>query len=349
VFAHRSQRVGCVDAVLSRLFVRKVRVAVGHDDLAACYQIGPHVGTDRYESRHRTTPVRHFEGLAMLDAFEVAAGVLPQLADSDRLHVLHRSIWTDDGRGRLCQQLAYAPSPDERSLRSHAQFHAIGESPTSTRDLRCTGSPGDTHQDGCQGPIHALASGTPTERAFMPALINGSPTHVLIVHVVVVLLPISVLAALVLVFVPASRRAFALLTVGVAAVACLAIPLAFVTGGALRSRLPPSPLIDHHVALAHQLLPIAAVFGLSVAAFVAVDMIRRAGRGELNRVEQTAAERFPGLLRARQRRPLRRVHRATAVVLVVMSLATVVAVVRVGDSGAKAAWHGRIGTQRYSH
>jgi hypothetical protein len=41
----------------------------------------------------------------------------------------------------------------------------------------------------------------------MPVLINGSPTHALIVHAVVVLLPLSVLAALVLVVIPASRRA----------------------------------------------------------------------------------------------------------------------------------------------
>ena len=64
----------------------------------------------------------------------------------------------------------------------------------------------------------------------MPATINGSPTHVLIVHAVAVLLPLSILAALVLVCVPATRRAFALVTVGLAFVGCVAVPLAFLSG-----------------------------------------------------------------------------------------------------------------------
>ena len=74
----------------------------------------------------------------------------------------------------------------------------------------------------------------------MPVTIDGSPTHVLIVHLVVVLLPISVLAALVLVAVPATRRAFALLTLVVAFIACVAIPFAFLSGSKLEASLPPS-------------------------------------------------------------------------------------------------------------
>lgn len=174
----------------------------------------------------------------------------------------------------------------------------------------------------------------------MPALINGSPTHALIVHAVVVLLPMSVLAALVLVFVPSSRRAFSLVSVVIAFLACLAVPLAFQSGSELRRRILPSPLISHHVALAHQLLPVAAVFGLSLAAFVVVDVMRRAQAEELNRVESALMARFSH--RRQQRNGLLVLARATAVLLVVMSLATVVEVVRVGDSGAKAVWAGRL-------
>jgi amino acid transporter len=176
----------------------------------------------------------------------------------------------------------------------------------------------------------------------MPATINGSPTHVLIVHAVVVLLPLSVVASLVLVFVPGSRRAFGLLAVLVAFLGCLAVPMAFLSGSALRHRLPPSPLIDHHVALAHQLLPVAAVFGLSLAAFVAVDIVRRGREGQLNQVEHAALSRRPGLLRHGSSRAVRATYRTTAVLLVVMSVLTAVAVVRVGDSGAKAAWSHRL-------
>jgi hypothetical protein len=176
----------------------------------------------------------------------------------------------------------------------------------------------------------------------MPALINGSPTHALIVHAVVVLMPLSVLASLLLVLVPATRRAFGLVTVAVAFVACLAVPLAFLSGSALRRRVPPSPLIDHHVALAHQLLPVAAVFGLSLAGFVAVDVTRRARWGQLNQVEAAVLSRRPGLTRHGSRNALTGAYRVTAILLVVMSILTTVAVVRVGDSGAKAVWSHRL-------
>jgi hypothetical protein len=176
----------------------------------------------------------------------------------------------------------------------------------------------------------------------MPALINGSPTHTLIVHAVVVLLPLSVLAALLLVFVPATRRAFGLVSVAMAFIACLAVPLAFLSGSALRRRVPPSPLIDHHVALAHQLLPVAAVFGLSLAAFVAIDVTRRARWGQLNQLEAVVLARRPTLTRHGSTNTLTGAYRVTAAILVVMSVLTAVAVVRVGDSGAKAVWSHRL-------
>jgi hypothetical protein len=176
----------------------------------------------------------------------------------------------------------------------------------------------------------------------MPATINGSPTHVLIVHAVAVLLPLSILAALVLVCVPATRRAFAAVTVALGFVGCVAVPLAFLSGSALRHRLPQSPLIDRHVALAHQLLPVAALFGLSLAAFVVVDLIRRFRQDDINRVETALLVRLPAVRDYSRRHRLLALHRIAATLLVVTAVATAVAVVRAGDSGAQAAWHGRL-------
>jgi hypothetical protein len=176
----------------------------------------------------------------------------------------------------------------------------------------------------------------------MPVTIGGSPTHVLIVHVVVVLLPASVVAALILVAVPASRRAYGLLTLAVGFVACMAIPFAFLSGSGLRARLPPSPLIAAHVALAHELLPIAAAFGLALAAFVGVDLLRRVRRERLNEVESRIVAAAPGLDRYAQAHTLDGAQRATAVLLVLLAVATGVQVYRVGDAGAKAAWSGRL-------
>jgi hypothetical protein len=178
----------------------------------------------------------------------------------------------------------------------------------------------------------------------VPALINGSPTHVLIVHAVVVLLPLSVVASLMLVFVAASRRAFALITLLVAFVACICVPLAFLSGSALRRRLPPSPLINHHVALAHELLPLAALFGLALAGFVAIDLYHRSRMGDLNRVEVVLLGRLPSV--AGSRRDRRAIaYRLASALLVVVAIGTATQVIRVGDSGAKAAWHDRVGAQ----
>jgi hypothetical protein len=177
----------------------------------------------------------------------------------------------------------------------------------------------------------------------MFATINGAPTHVLVVHVVAVVLPISILAALTLVCVPATRRAFAVVTVGVGFVGCVAVPLAFLSGSALRHRLAPSALINRHVSLAHQLLPVAAAFGLSLAAFVAVDLLRRLRRGDVNRIEEAALLRVPAIRHYSRRHRLLALHRVTAALLVVTAVLTGVAVVRAGDSGARAAWQGRLG------
>jgi uncharacterized membrane protein len=183
----------------------------------------------------------------------------------------------------------------------------------------------------------------------MPALLNGSPTHALIVHVVVVLLPLSVLGALVLVFVPRARRPYGVFTLVVAFAACIAVPLAFASGGALRERVPSSSLIDHHVSVAHQLLPVAAVFGVVLAGFVFIDILRRERRGDLNRVESAIVSRVTNGNGTAVRRDLSRPHQVAAALLVIVSIVTAVAVVRTGDSGAKATWHDRVLPAGSSH
>jgi hypothetical protein len=185
----------------------------------------------------------------------------------------------------------------------------------------------------------------------MPATIHGSPTHVLIVHIVVVLLPLSVLAALLLVAVPATRRAYSLLTLVVAFAACVAVPLAFRTGSELRARLPPSPLISRHVQLAHQLLPLAALFGVALAVFVVLDVLQRARIGRLNEVERRAINAAPAVRQYAENHRLLGPHRTAAALVVVLAVLTGVQVYRVGDAGAKAAWAGRLSNSaaRASH
>jgi hypothetical protein len=89
------------------------------------------------------------------------------------------------------------------------------------------------------------------------------------------------------------------------------------------------------------------VFGLALAAFVFVDVVRRHRTQELNRVEATVLARTPGLGGNWSTGALTMAGRATAVVLVVMAVVTAIAVVRVGDSGAKAVWAGRLNTSAH--
>ena len=176
----------------------------------------------------------------------------------------------------------------------------------------------------------------------MPVTIHGSPTHVLIVHIVVVLLPVSVLGSLVLVAVPAARRAYSLLTLVIAFIACIAVPFAFLSGSALRRRLPGSPLIARHVQLAHQLLPLAAAFGVVLAVFVVIDGLQRARDGRLNVFERRTVDAAPALRQYAETHRLTGAHRTAAALVVVLAIATGFQVYRVGDAGAKAAWAGRL-------
>jgi hypothetical protein len=165
---------------------------------------------------------------------------------------------------------------------------------------------------------------------------------VLIVHVVAVLLPMAILASLALVAVRPTRRAFGLLTLAVGFIACVSVPLATLSGHALRARTGSSVLIDRHAHLAGQLLPVAAGFGLCLALFVAVDMVRRFRTEQVNEVEATLLRRLPRVRDYSRRHRLLAAHRIAAVLLVVTAVIAMVTVVRVGDSGAKAAWNGRL-------
>lgn len=153
----------------------------------------------------------------------------------------------------------------------------------------------------------------------MPTEVGGLPTHPLLVHAVVVLLPLC--AALLVAAVLAGRvrerlgGALPLL-----AAACLAlVPLTSEAGEALQARLavpgqPADATIARHAALGDGLLPYAVA--LLVAALAVWARPRVAAlRG-------------------------RRAGAVLAVVGLVVAVAVVVQVVRVGDSGARAVWAG---------
>ena len=89
----------------------------------------------------------------------------------------------------------------------------------------------------------------------MPEFVNGLPLHPLVVHFVVVLLPLSVLGAIVIAVWPAMRERFGWLVVAAAAVATLLVPVATNSGGKLKARVgPDNPRILRHEELGNQMI-----------------------------------------------------------------------------------------------
>lgn len=188
-----------------------------------------------------------------------------------------------------------------------------------------------------------------------PVEISGLPAHVLIVHVVVVLIPVTALCVVLSAWWPRARRWLGVLT-PIAALASLAIvPVTTNAGEWLKERLGgEAPLIERHEELGDQMV------WWAIALFVVA-------------VGQWAWHRWYGGDAARSRTSDSRVERElvaaggptdgeslelngpdartsggrTTVVSVVISLvATAVAVgatvhvVRVGESGSRAVWEG---------
>jgi predicted membrane protein DUF2231 len=161
----------------------------------------------------------------------------------------------------------------------------------------------------------------------MPATVFGLPSHVMIVHFVVVATPLAALATLALALSRRVRSQWRWWVVGIDTIALMAVPLATSSGEALQSRVRETALVEKHVQLAGQLLPVMALLWLTAAgiAVMTVWRERQAAGGATTKRWLTAAST------------------AALVAAVAMSALTVVEIVRIGDAGARAAW-----THRFS-
>ncbi|MEU1705426.1 DUF2231 domain-containing protein [Streptomyces sp. NPDC005706] len=158
------------------------------------------------------------------------------------------------------------------------------------------------------------------------SLVNGLPAHVLLVHVVVVLIPLTALALVAGAVWPRAARRLGGLLPSLALVALVSVPLTSQAGEWLERHVDDDALVRRHTELGDGLLPWAlGLFVLAAVVWWAARGPRRAGR-------DGGTERATWLTSL----PLR-------VVVSVLSLAVaagaVVDVYRIGDSGAKAAWH----------
>ena len=171
----------------------------------------------------------------------------------------------------------------------------------------------------------------------------GVPTHALVVHATVVLLPLAALGGVAVALVPALRRRYGTL-VGLLTVAAVAsVPVATRSGDRLfarqSARFGPTDaseagLMEEHRALGQGLLPWALLLLAGVALVVVPPLVARrrtpelVGAGSPARQPETAEP--PSWTKP--------VALVGAVVTLVGAVLTVVLVVRTGHAGSVATW-----------
>ncbi|MER6095978.1 DUF2231 domain-containing protein [Streptomyces sp. NPDC001728] len=154
-------------------------------------------------------------------------------------------------------------------------------------------------------------------------LINGIPAHVLFVHIVVVLVPLTALALILCAGLPSTMRRFGLALPVLALVSLISVPVATSAGEWLEGHVDSNAMVRKHIELGDGLLPwVIALFLLSAAVWWSY---RRAVHRTPDAVGTTSTVALP--------------LRVAAVVLsLIVGVGAGVQVYRIGDSGAKAAW-----------
>jgi hypothetical protein len=142
--------------------------------------------------------------------------------------------------------------------------------------------------------------------------VNGLPAHALLVHVAVVVLPLTAAAAVAVSLWPAAQRKLTFLVPLAAVAGLLVVPLTTAAGAALAEDLGNPPFIARHRDLGLQVLPWAAALAVTTTA---------------------------------QWLYLRRPHRrgatgrwVLAAAVVIASAGTAVVVALAGEAGARAVW-----------
>jgi uncharacterized membrane protein len=182
----------------------------------------------------------------------------------------------------------------------------------------------------------------------MPATIHGLALHPLLVHAVVVLVPLSVIAAVAVALSERVRSRHGWLLTALVTLALVFVPLASGSGESLAARVHMTPLLQRHTELGGQLLPLVFLLWVAVVALMFTHRwgtLPADGPGTPAAITTraravVAVDHVGRRVHARWRR---RIARVAAVVAVLAAVATAVQVYRIGDSGARAVWHG-VGT-----
>jgi hypothetical protein len=163
--------------------------------------------------------------------------------------------------------------------------------------------------------------------------VNGLPAHVLLVHAVVVLLPLSALLLVLTALSPAIRRRLAGPNAILSVLVVLLVPLTTSAGEWLESRVPETATLHTHTELGDS----AIFYALPIAALALVVWWRqretRAGSGRRTFLAPLSTA----------------VTTVVTVLALLVSAAGVYGIYRIGDSGAKAAWSSGVSQNQSGH
>ncbi|KDE98973.1 hypothetical protein Y900_008430 [Mycolicibacterium aromaticivorans JS19b1 = JCM 16368] len=147
---------------------------------------------------------------------------------------------------------------------------------------------------------------------------NGLPAHVLLVHFIVVLAPLTAVLAILCAVWPAARQRLVWLVLTLSLIVTVLTPLTTDAGEWLEHKVGRSPIVHTHAELGDTMIFFS--LALLVAAVLLAVAHVSAARGRSLSTVFTAG---------------------IAVFVVVVGVATIVQVYRIGDSGAQATWSQR--------
>ena len=149
---------------------------------------------------------------------------------------------------------------------------------------------------------------------------NGLPAHVLLVHFIVILAPLTAVLAVLCAVWPAARKRLVWLVLGLAVIIVVLTPLTTDAGEWLEHQVGGSPLLHAHTELGDTMIYFAVAL-LIAAALLALIHVRE--------------------VRAQSVKPI--ATWIVAAIVIVAAAATTVQVYRIGDSGARVTWSDRAG------
>ncbi|MFC9555308.1 DUF2231 domain-containing protein [Rhodococcus sp. NPDC056960] len=145
--------------------------------------------------------------------------------------------------------------------------------------------------------------------------VNGLPAHILFVHFIVVMAPLTAILVVLCSVWPAARRRLVWLSLALAAVTAALTPLTTDAGEWLEKHVARSAAVHTHTELGDTMIYFSVALLLAAMAVAAVQ------------------------LRERKSEPSRPLTLIVALLAVVVAVGTVIQVYRIGESGSRATWN----------